>query len=69
MLLEMEKCDLRIRPLGATSTRPRTSEGKYDVKSAAMAPPREYPTMVKVDQWMGDDWRASKIWVVKRLES
>ena len=27
------------------------------------------PTMVKVDQWMGDDWRASKIWVVKRLES
>src|SRR5690242_13114429 len=36
----------RMRPPGAISTRPWTRQGKYEVKSAARAPPSEYPIMV-----------------------
>lgn len=54
-------CFVRIKPPGATRTRPLIRFGKYDAKSAAMAPPSEYPISVKEVQGMGDDWMHRRI--------
>jgi len=38
--------------------------GLLTVKSAAMAPPREYPIRENFVQGRGEDWRHRKIWEV-----
>jgi hypothetical protein len=54
-------CDVRMRPPGAIRKRLEIKCGKWEVKSAARAPPSEYPTKVMGRHERGDEARQSRI--------